>query len=107
LLRLYHPGVFTTDTFFGSVFLLEGFSDTNCAGVTGDGVVANMVEDSDCEGENEDGEGEGVIMIEEHKVSKSHRRWMIIIRHFSMLSRKFKYVLEKGYLARRCYQIMN
>ena len=75
------------------VFLLEGFSDTNCAGVTGDGVVANMVEDSDCEGEN--GDGEGVIMIEEHKVSKSHRR-MIIIRYFSMLSRKFKYVFDKG-----------
>ena len=61
------------------MFLLEGFSDTNCAGVIGDGVVANMVEDSECEGEI--GDREGVIMIEEHKVSKSHRRWMIIITY--------------------------
>ena len=55
---------------------MEGFSDTNCAGVIGDGVVADMVEDSECEGEI--GDREGGIMIEEHKVSKSHRRWMII-----------------------------
>ena len=34
------------------VFLLEGFSGTSCAGVTGDGVVANMAEDSDCERED-------------------------------------------------------
>ena len=37
LVRLYEPGVFTTDTFLGKVFLLEGFSDTECAGLTRDG----------------------------------------------------------------------
>ena len=34
---MYDPGVFTTDTFLGKVFLLEGFSDTECAGLTRDG----------------------------------------------------------------------